>query len=172
MHAKSVKRLRRRLMGSPLNKHGYTIDGDTALVHLPSGGPAIIDARDVDLLEQRTWYRAGYKKSYVCSGRSRMEDGKRRYSSVYLHRAVWEQHNGKIPNGMEIDHIDGNPLDNRLSNLRLATKSQNKANTKKFNRKEDSIHSTEYKEYAIKAREDQPLLRLLSAQPFSTTYGP
>lgn len=41
------------------------------------------------------------------------------------HRIVWELHNGKIPEGMLIDHINRIKTDNRIENLRLATQSQN-----------------------------------------------
>lgn len=41
------------------------------------------------------------------------------------HRVVWELHNGPIAEGLEIDHINGDITDNRLSNLRLVTKSVN-----------------------------------------------
>jgi hypothetical protein len=47
-----------------------------------------------------------------------------------VHRVIWEWHNGPIPDGMTIDHIDINPLNNRIENLRLATQSQNAINTK------------------------------------------
>lgn len=44
------------------------------------------------------------------------------------HRLVWEAFNGVIPEGMEIDHINTDRLDNRLENLRLVTPSENKRN--------------------------------------------
>jgi len=45
------------------------------------------------------------------------------------HRAIWELHNGPIPDGLDIDHINRDRSDNRIENLRLATRSQNCHNT-------------------------------------------
>lgn len=46
--------------------------------------------------------------------------------AIYAHRAVWMISNGcTIPEGMEINHDDGNPPNNRPSNLLLATKAEN-----------------------------------------------
>ena len=36
------------------------------------------------------------------------------------HRIVWEMHNGVIPEGLSIDHIDRDKQNNRIENLRLA----------------------------------------------------
>ena len=44
---------------------------------------------------------------------------------VRAHRAVWEAFNGKIPNGMQINHKNGIKSDNRLENLELNTPKQN-----------------------------------------------
>lgn len=45
----------------------------------------------------------------------------REYSGKYLHRAVWEYFNGKIPEGYVIHHIDGDKSNNDLTNLQLMT---------------------------------------------------
>lgn len=45
-----------------------------------------------------------------------------------LHRVIWELHNGPIPDGLEVDHIDRNKDNNLIGNLRLVTKSQNAFN--------------------------------------------
>lgn len=46
------------------------------------------------------------------------------------HRLVWIYFNGSIPEGMNIDHIDGDPSNNRIENLRIATFTQNMWNVK------------------------------------------
>lgn len=47
---------------------------------------------------------------------------------LYCHRVIWEIINGEIPQGLCIDHIDGNGLNNKIDNLRLVTLSENQKN--------------------------------------------
>ena len=44
------------------------------------------------------------------------------------HRVIWVMHNGPIPDGMMMDHVNGVRSDNRLQNLRLATNRENQWN--------------------------------------------
>lgn len=46
-----------------------------------------------------------------------------------LHRLIYIYHHGAID--QEIDHRDGNPSNNRIANLRLATRTQNCCNKRK-----------------------------------------
>lgn len=50
------------------------------------------------------------------------------YKRYYVHRLVWAYFNGAIPEGMSIDHINHNPSDNRIENLRLVTHRENHRN--------------------------------------------
>ena len=44
---------------------------------------------------------------------------------TYAHRIIWEMFNGEIPEDMIIDHINGNPNDNRIENLQCIKQKQN-----------------------------------------------
>lgn len=49
---------------------------------------------------------------------------------VMAHRVVWSYYNGDIPEGMEINHIDGNKKNNRINNLELVTPAVNKTHAR------------------------------------------
>jgi hypothetical protein len=86
---------------------------DAVQVDAGAGRVFLIDALDLPRLEGRKWraYR-GTHTWYVTS------------NGIYLHRFLMD-----APDGVEVDHINGNGLDNRRSvNLRLATHQQNLAN--------------------------------------------
>lgn len=49
-----------------------------------------------------------------------------------VHHVVWWLHGGVIPDGMLLDHINRNKLDNRIENLRLVDTSENSANSSRY----------------------------------------
>jgi len=49
-------------------------------------------------------------------------------TNFYAHRIIWTWHFGEIPQGLQIDHINGNRSDNRIKNLRLVTHQENQFN--------------------------------------------
>ena len=48
--------------------------------------------------------------------------------TLYIHRLLYTTFIGSIPAKMEIDHIDRDRVNNKLDNLRLATRTQNEEN--------------------------------------------
>ncbi|WP_459176977.1 HNH endonuclease signature motif containing protein [Ewingella americana] len=64
-------------------------------------------------------------KSMNSHGYSRVMINKVSYRT---HRVIWEMHHGEIPDGMFIDHIDGDFGNNRIENLRVVNKEGNAKN--------------------------------------------
>lgn len=89
---------------------------DTVEIPLSRGLTAIVDAADFHSLGCHKWSSSGSSRMYA----ARRCDGK----TVYMHRLLV----GALADE-EVDHINGNPLDNRRSNLRVASRAQNMANS-------------------------------------------
>ncbi|MFG6139493.1 HNH endonuclease signature motif containing protein [Halomonas sp. B23F22_10] len=49
---------------------------------------------------------------------------------LWQHHVVLAMNGIEIPDGMEVDHINGNPSDNRLENLRVVDRSTNRRNSR------------------------------------------
>jgi hypothetical protein len=73
----------------------------------------VIDPEDIELAKEHIWSinKLGYIKCTKCN--------------ILLHRLILNAPNNKI-----VDHIDGNPSNNKRNNLRFATHKQNSWNVK------------------------------------------
>lgn len=97
------------------------VEGGVGFVPLTQGYTALIDAADAPFVGQWNWC-AIVGKWTVYAKRVEWRDGKA--FSIYLHRALLT-----VGIGQEVDHRFGNGLDNRRSNLRVATPTQNQQNS-------------------------------------------
>jgi hypothetical protein len=66
----------------------------------------------------------------------------------YYHRLIFMMHHGYMPE--TIDHIDGNPANNRIENLRAATVSQNGWNQKIHKRNKSGFRGVSWNKKAKK----------------------
>lgn len=105
------------------------IEGEIFHISLTKGYVAIVDAIDADLAQFR--WRASNSRYTVYALR---EIGKRHNrSNQMLHRVIFERVLGReLLKTEEVDHIDGDCGNNRRSNLRLATHSENAKNRRRY----------------------------------------
>lgn len=96
---------------------------NTRLITLTQGKYAVVDEDDYEKLSKHKWFATKDKKTFYAR---RMMVGAQGRRMVMMHRVILNYY-GK----MQIDHINGNGLDNRKENIRICTPSQNQRNRNK-----------------------------------------
>jgi len=99
-------------------KYGYAF----RLIRLHNGRYAKVSPEDYPELSQYDWLFKQCKRS-AYAWRIEFEDGKQKI--IYMHRVIMGE-----PKGLFIDHINHDGLDNRRDNLRIATRTQNRRNSR------------------------------------------
>lgn len=100
-------------------------------IELSRGKRAIVDDEDYEWLNQWKWYC----KQDNYAARVSTTDNWKTQTFISMHRLIMN-----TPTGMTTDHKNGNSLDNRRCNLRIATHSENQ-----FNRGKQKNCSSKYK---------------------------
>lgn len=88
-------------------------------IPLTKGKVTVVDDADYEELSRYKWHVAAEKYPARWGRR-----GERHI--VYMHRQIMQP-----PDGMEVDHIDGNTFNNLRSNLRVCTHAENIHNAKR-----------------------------------------
>lgn len=117
-----------RVMGDkPLAKaiRPVRVEGDTVYIPLSQGLETAVDICDLATVEGINWHAAeDHCTFYAVKSFIR---GSPRGTQTRLHRIIMQ-----APPDLVVDHIDGNGLNNRRSNLRVVTQRENLINRGKF----------------------------------------
>jgi hypothetical protein len=114
-------------------------------IPLPCGRAVLVDDEDAELVSGYPWHHTKGHASY--------SDASTDKNARYMHRMIMGD-----PEDKEIDHINGNGLDNRKINLRVCTHAQNMKNRKK----RSSPTSSTYKGVSWHKREGKWIARIYS----------
>lgn len=107
------------------NINTYRTEGDTSFVVMCHGIEAVIDTADLPFIRQFVWTPTFAKPIGHSYTITRVRDDSGQAHTKYMHRLILD-----APSGMVVDHINHNSLDNRRSNLRVCTHSENMYNRK------------------------------------------
>ena len=91
-------------------------------IKLTQGQVAFVDDEDFEYLNKFKWHALKRGQRYYAMKRIYL--GKYKYSAISMHKFII----GKPQSGFDIDHINGNGVDNQKCNLRFVTRRQNLQN--------------------------------------------
>lgn len=97
-------------------------------IKLSRGMQTVCDDEDFSALSQFKYYAHLSKGGRVYAARkvrTGVKNGRSTYTARYLHHDIMGNFTGKV-----VDHIDGDPLNNRRENLRVCSQSQNIMNSR------------------------------------------
>ena len=97
-------------------------------IELSQGMIALVNDDDYGRINSSKWCVARGRQGRLVAMRTDRNDEQQR--TVLMHREIIGEN--LIPKGFVIDHINGNPLDNRRQNLRICKRGQNTKNCKKY----------------------------------------
>lgn len=110
-------------------KNNYTIseDGTYAIVELTQGQVTLVDIDDLPLIADYRWHADWNSSKNAYYATASVNVSYKKQKTIRLNRLLMN-----CPEHFVVDHIDGNPLNNRRSNLRICTYSQNCNNKGKY----------------------------------------
>lgn len=132
-----------------------------AIIYLTKNFETIVDDELYEDLNQYNWYASGYSPRPA----RRLRVGPRKVICIYhqiLHVLPW------VLNSMNlvVDHIDRNPLNNQLSNLRITSQKVNMRNTDRHVFRIGVCFDNTWKKY--KAYIDQPDIPRINVGTYKT----
>ena len=89
---------------------------ETKEILLTQGMVTIVDSEDFERLSKYKWQAAKNRNTFYAKRGCN-------YTTIMMHRIITD-----APKGMEVDHINGNGLDNRKCNLRIVSTRENQIN--------------------------------------------
>ena len=110
-------------------------------IPLSQGLVALVDKQDYKELSKYKWSAEKHGKRCYASGSIRNPITKKSVKTT-MHRFIIN-----TPKGMETDHINGNGLDNRRSNLRICTRAQNSYNVSMYETNTSGFKGVDYFPY-------------------------
>jgi hypothetical protein len=132
---------------NPMQTPNSTIvlSGDRLGIILPHNELVVVDAADYPIIKEYRWYAR--KMKHTTYAQANTPEGRTR--TTKMHRLIMN-----APDGVQVDHEDGNGLNNSKANIRFASATQNHCNQRKTrgNSRFKGVHLDDRNKWAAQIR--------------------